>query len=230
MVPEIIGAVVTALIGALIGWLEKKKQDELNIQNAVSIATSQAMLASSTQAQTVQANMNAVPATPITDMASAQAAFGLAPTSAATLPQRSIISSPYRTREMECFSKGIRAPGAPGSGPGSLPFDPAMKINYTLKRVAHILVVIVCLFALSGCGSNPTAGVIPQYPTINNPAPPEAMFANPEIPLSEREKAGMTWSSALYKRVEVYNNFAEQSNAQHGYYSTVATTARRMFE
>lgn len=232
MLGTIIGAVVTALLSGLIGWWQKKKQDELNIQNAVNIATQQAMLVSTQQAQAVQAQMNAGAATvpAITDMASAQAAFAvikpplMLPAPAGTIsaaqksmqPQRAIILHPDRAREMAKFKGGAA------------------------------LLLICVLVGLTGCSRPhiPTAGVVAQYPVINNPAPPEAMFANPETPLSDREKAGMTWSATLYKRVTIYNEFAEKSNANNHYYSAVApdvvekrsrgvasvTQARRMFE
>ncbi len=87
---------------------------------------------------------------------------------------------------------------------------------------------LLALIFVFGCG-RPTAGVIAQYPVIPNPPPPAAMFANPEVALSDREKAGLTWSSTLYKRVKIYNSFAEQSNANQGYYSTVPA-AKQMFE
>lgn len=75
---------------------------------------------------------------------------------------------------------------------------------------------------LVGCTQK--SGVVGQYPTIDNPAPPAEMFANPEVPLTDREKAGLTWSAGLYKRVQTYNNFAGQNNANNGYYSTVPAT------
>lgn len=206
MIPGIIGAIVTAALTVLIRWLENKQQTETDIVNAVSIAAQQAMLTSTVQAQTVQHSMSTATVPVITDVASAQVAFGLTPT------QKSILPKYYL---------------ATGAGYPNTTMANTKRSMAILKSWG----LIVLLTILAGCAKRPVGGAVGQYPVIDNPAPPPEMFVNPEVALTEREKAGLNWSAPLYNRVKIYNQFATDSNAAHGYYApSIVTKAKRLFE
>lgn len=73
----LIAPLLTAGLGVVLNWFSARQQLQSQVNNDVAAATQQAMLTSSTQAQTVQGQMNSVVVPVITDVASAQVAFGV---------------------------------------------------------------------------------------------------------------------------------------------------------